>query len=207
MDGDIERTRDQSGHPRRTCRRATRGLKHIATGVALLGTVAAGLAGLRGGAGGVPRAAQASSYTMRCARCTLLPPTITASWTQLDPLTVDIVGTDFTPGGAVHVDLMIAYVVFAPTPTPAGPDVTPVPGPTPSPDNESEPQIVASMDTTASYASGVGLMYHDAGGRFATILAASSPTCGGFSYWLVATDQVTGRTSTSGKVFTMFGCN
>jgi len=174
MDRNIDQTREQVEHPQDAGRRATRGLKHIAAGVALLGMTVAGLAGLQSGAGGVPRAAHASSYKMRCARCTLLPPTITASYTQLDPLTLNIVGTDFTPGGAVHVDLMVAYVVIEPTPTPAGPDVTPVPGPTPSPDNESEPQIVASMDTTASYASGVGLVYHDGGGRFATTLAASS---------------------------------
>lgn len=211
MDRNIDQTREQVERPRR--HRMGMNVKHIATSLALLGTVAAGLAGLRGEAGGVPRAAHAASGTTiygPCYGCMLIGPTITASNYHLDPLTIDISGIDFTPGGAVHVDLMVTYITFAPTPTPDESSVTPVPKPTPALE-ESAPEAVASMDTKASYTLdlplGNGQVYHVVGGRFTSTLAAPSSTCGWFSTWLVATDQATGRTSTSDKLWTGFKCS
>jgi len=216
MDGDIQRTRDQLGHPRGVTQPATRGLKHIATGVALLGTVAAGLAGLGGEAGGVPRAAHAASGTTAtiigwCYSCTYPTITMRTINVTVDPLTVVASGTDFTPGGAVHVDLMVTYLTFDPSPSPDGSgDPVGSPSPTSAP-GESAPEIVASVDTVAGYAyelpDGTGGVYHVVGGRFRSTMAAPSSICGSFSSWLVATDQATGRTSTSDRVRTGFSCS
>lgn len=211
MDRNIDQTRAQVERPRR--HRMGMNLKHLATGVALLGTVAAGLAGLRNEAGGVPRAAHAASGITApvirwCYSCTY--PTITASNYHFNPLTVDISGIDFTPGGAVHVDLMVAYITFAPTPTLDESSVTPVPESTPALE-ESAPEAMASVDTKASYTLdlplGNGEVYHVVGGRFTSTLAAPSSTCGSFITWLVATDQATGMTSTSHKVGIGFKCS
>ena len=225
MDGNIDQTHEQVERPQGTSRRgmprnacggtaaaasAGRGhvrgarmnAKYVVASVVLLGTILAGLAGLSGAVGGVPRAAHADSPV----------PTVTSWEINHDPLSVEAFGTDFTPGGAVHIDLVLAYWQYAPTPDGSGdPPVTPVPVPTLSPYYEGAPQIVASVDTTAArttyVSNGHGIVFSRQGGYFDATLTSPSPTCGGFSYWLVATDEATGTTSTNAKVGTLFNCS
>lgn len=152
--------------------------KQVVAGVALLGTIVIGLAGLRGEVGGPPRAAHADAPV----------PTVTMSTTYGDPLSAEASGIGFTPGGAVHIDLVLAYWQPEPTPTrdPADPNQSPIPVPTLSPYNEGEPEIVASADTWAArprtVPNGHGLVFHRAGGYFDETLASLTPNCGSFSY-------------------------
>ena len=181
--------------------------KHIVAGVALLGTIVIGLAGLRGEAGGVPRVAHADAPTP-----TIAPVEISAS-----PLSIDAIGTNFAPGAPVHIDLVLAYwhnvPDITPTPDEAGnPPVSPVPAPTLLPGaEEGAPQIVASVDIRASYARnfpvGNGHFFRIVGGRFDVNLASPSPTCGEFSYWLVGTNTATGSTYTGDEVREYAACN
>lgn len=181
--------------------------KQILAGVALLGTIATGLAGLQGEAGGAPRTAHADAPT----------PTIAPLEINPSPLSIDALGTNFAPGAPVHIDLVLAYWHNVPdiTPTPdesGNPPVSPVPAPTLFPGaEEGASQIVASVDTRASYARnfpvGNGHFFRIVGGSFDVNLTSPSSTCGEFSYWLVVTNAATGRTYTGDEVREYSACN
>jgi len=197
-----------AGSARRQQRRdAGMWAKRLAAGAALLGTVVASLAGLSGTASGTPHVAFADSSI----------PAITMAEITADPLSVEAFGVDFSPGRAVHIDLEVAFWGYVPTPTPDGsgdPTATPVPFPTQSPNRDylGEPQIVASVDTAAARTiyihNGHGIIFRRAGGYFDVTLTLPSNPCGGyFDYWLVATDEATGTTSTSDRATGVFTCN
>jgi hypothetical protein len=172
-----------------------------ATGAMVVGMIG-GIAGIRSAAGG----------TSDIAHADVSIPNVVVSATQLNPLSVDLSGTDFTPGGAVHADLTVAYWSDC-APSGSGSPMSPTPVPSHVPGNQTAPRIVGSLDTmaarTVNVPNGHGIVFHKVGGYFSASLTSSVPTLGGFSYWLVVTDQATGRTVTTaatGAVSTDANC-
>ena len=172
-------------------------------GFALMGTLAAGLAG------GAPRAAHAdSSINERqpCYICEVFGPSIDLTSTQLNEIaytksddqpgsfytfTAAVNGSKFPPGDPVHIELVYTLPDGMTTP-----DGSPLPA---------GPYTAASADTLASYARtyplGNGQVVHVAAGHIGATLAAAA-VCSNldtpdFPFQVVATDTATGRTYTT----------
>ncbi len=185
MDDYGGQTGRQAGIRRGTGRRGGRRVAlRMPASIALLGTIVAGLESLGGAANRSPRAAHADSSS----------PTLSETTLQSNPLSVNAQGVNFTPGGLVHIDLVVSPI--------PGIVATPVPGYTPIA-LDSGPRIVASVDIRAArttyVSNGHGIVFPRQGGYFVVDLAAPSDFCGPNSeifYSLVATDEVTGKTST-----------
>lgn len=167
------------------------------TGVLLAGTILAGVVV------GAPRGARATANVVRarptCYAC-LLRPSIQINAIGADQTSVTASGTNFTPGGPVHVALMLEYPVATPAPAPQVPD----PAATPTPEGgvqPAAPYVNGQTDTTATLALnlplGNGQYVHTTGGLVSVGLAESYPACGYFSLWVAATDGATGRTAVS----------
>ena len=160
--------------------------KHMVSGVVLLGMIVAGLAG-----------------TGEPARARIVPPpppSTTFSYITDNPLSLEVMGTDFTPEGRVHIDLVESSLTFV-APDGSVPPGTPVPGATRV---DGPPHVVASVDTTAAapidVPNGEGVAFTYPGGYFTTTLTAPPlPGCGQISFWMVATDAETGTLYTSDK--------
>ena len=157
--------------------------KHMVAGVALVGSVVASMAG------GVGRAAHSDAPA----------PYVDATWIQPNPLAAEARGSGFTPGGAVHLDLVLVPITQVPNPG----------GGTPVPENGT-PRVVGSLDTRAARTTyvrnGHGIVFTRAGGYFDAEVDASSPTCGEFGFWLIATDVATGASTTSNATGTGATC-
>lgn len=159
--------------------------KTLLAGIVLTGTIAASIAG------GVLHGAHAISPA----------PSTYDVVNPFNPVSVEVVGTRFTPGGAVHLDLIEAPETLAPEPTPdgsTGPIGTPASTPTPE-TVPGTPQVVASLDTRAARTTyipnGHGIVFTRAGGYFDVTLTPTARGCGMFFMWTVATDEATGATS------------
>ena len=156
-------------------------VKHMATGLALMGTIVANLAG------GAPVA------RATCHACRVQPPSIAISSVSADALNIAVTGSNFPAGSAVHLDLVRAVG----TPTTSGPPV--------------DAQLAASTDTQASYPFSVplgnGQFVQYPGGRIWATLNEDYPGCGYFSFWLIATNSATGKITTSAPNGTDQICN
>src|SRR6185437_9034675 len=127
-------------------------------------------------------------------------PSIQINSVGADQTSVMASGANFTPGGPVHVALMLQYLVATPAPAPAVPD----PAATATPEGgvqPAAPYVNGQTDTTATLALnlplGNGQYVHTTGGLISVGLAESYPACGYFSLWVAATDGTTGRTAVS----------
>jgi hypothetical protein len=176
-------------------------------GVLLAGTILVGVVV------GAPHGAEATSYVVRaqptCYAC-LLRPSIQINSVSADPTSVTVSGANFTPGGPVHVALMLQYPVATPAPAPAVPD----PAATATPEGgvqPAAPYVNGQTDTTATLALnlplGNGQYVHTTGGLVSVGLAESYPACGYFSFWVAATDGTTGRTAVSPEQGMNVACN
>jgi hypothetical protein len=196
MNRNTDQTHEQVGRQRDTSRRGGRRLAtRVLASAALLGAIIAGLGSLGGGAGRTPSVAHANA----------LVPTVGGLLIQPVPVGVDALGTNFPPGGLVHVDLVVSQL-----PSPIG---TPAPGNTPI-TVDTGPQIIASVDTVASFARSIpignGRFFHVNGGTFDVTLTSPSPFCGTnsqISYGLVATYVATGAIYTSPSIEMGPACN
>jgi hypothetical protein len=185
MDDHGAQTGEKSGSRHDTGRRGGRGVAvRMLVSIVLLAISVAGLESLGGAANRSPGAAHADSSSPALSETTL----------QSGPVSVSAQGVNFTPGGLVHIDLVVTSI--------PGIVATPVPGYTPIP-LDSGPRIVASADVRAArttyVSNGHGIVFPRQGGYFVVGLIAPSDFCGPTSeifYSLVATDQTTGKTST-----------
>ena len=162
----------------------------MVTGLALVGTLVAGLAG------GASRTAHADVSVVgkgRCYICMALAPSIQISSTQLYEsdtyytFTAGVTGSRFPQGDAVHIDLV--YTLPDGVTTPDGASLP------------AGPYTVASTDTQASYERtyplGNNQVVHVEAGHVSAILT-SVPVCTNldtptYTFQVIATDLATGR--------------
>jgi hypothetical protein len=166
-------THEQIGPRLGTSRRGGRRLATcVLASAALLGAIISGLGGEPG-------------RTPSVAHANLSVPTIGGLLIQPVPVGVDALGTNFPPGGLVHLDLVVSQLPY-PIGTPTG-GTSPIAV-------DTGPKVVASVD---------GRFFHVNGGTFDVTLTSPSPFCGTnsqISYSLVATYVATGVAYTSPSI-------
>lgn len=143
----------------------------LVAGVALVGTMVASLAG------GVPRPAHAGTTT----------PYIQTWQSDTNPWSGAVIGSSFTPGGVVHIDLEFSDADLG---------------------TDYHYYSAGSMDIRAARTTyvpnGHGIVFTRVGGYFTTEIAPApgSTLCGMgvekyYYFYMVATDVATGKTATS----------